>query len=123
MEVTMKEIKAYVKLSELERVVSGLKQAGFCCMSIIDVAGLGNYRDPENWKYSMEFVEKMSKVAKIELVCPDRDAEKAVEAIRINGCTHQAGDGIVFVYPVERAVKIRSGDEGERILQTPSKVE
>ncbi len=91
-------------------------------MSIIDVSGLGSFMDPQNWKYSMEFVEKMSKVAKIELVCSDRDAEKAVETIKINGCSHEAGDGIVFVHPVERAVKIRSGEEGEKILQTPSKV-
>lgn len=114
----MKEVKAYVKLAVLEDVVSGLNLAGFCCMSIIDVSGLGNFMDPEHWKYSLEFVEKMSKVAKIELVCPDKDAAKVVEIIRTRGCTHQAGDGIVFVIPVERAVKIRTGEEGDHVLQT-----
>lgn len=118
----MKEVKAYVKIAALEEVVAGLNQAGFCCMSIIDVSGLGNFMDPEHWKYSVEFVEKMSKVAKIELVCPDNDAEKVVEIIVTRGCTHQPGDGIVFVSSIERAVKIRTGEEGDRVLQTRSRV-
>ena len=116
----MKEIKAYVKLSRLEDVVSGLKDSGFCCMTIIDVSGLGNYRNPEDWKYSIEFVEKTSKLAKIELACPDGQAGKAVDVIKTRGCTHSAGDGIIFVYPLDRAVKIRTGEEGDRVLQTRS---
>jgi nitrogen regulatory protein P-II 1 len=113
----MKEIKAYVKTAALEDVVTALKGAGFSSMTIIDVSGLGNLIDPEQWKYSMEFVEKMSKIAKIELACRDEDAAKGVEIIKTRGCTHQTGDGIIFVLPIERAVKIRTGEEGERILQ------
>lgn len=114
----MKEIKAYVKISVVEDVVAALKEAGFRCMSIIDVSGLGNLRDPEQSKYSMEFVQKMSKLAKIELACKDDVVDKAVDIIKKRGCTHQAGDGIIFVYPVERAVKIKTGEEGENVLQT-----
>jgi nitrogen regulatory protein P-II 1 len=113
----MKEIKAFVKTSALEDVVTGLKDAGFSSMTIIDVSGLGALIDPEKWKYSMEFVEKMSRVAKIELVCRDEDAGKVVDIIKTRGRTHQTGDGIIFVLPIERAVKIRTGEEGEKILQ------
>jgi nitrogen regulatory protein P-II 1 len=114
----MKEIKAYVKISVVEDVIADLKGAGFRSMSIIDVSGLGNLRDPVQSKYSLEFVQKMSQVAKIELACTDKDADKAVDIIQRCGCTHQSGDGIIFVYPLERAVKIRTGEEGEQILQT-----
>jgi len=116
----MKEIKAYVKLSALEKVVAALKDAGFCCMSIIDVSGLGALMDPKEAKYSFEFVQKMSKVAKLELVCRDENADTVVRLIQENGCTHDHGDGIIFVLPVERAVKVRTGDEGGSILQTTS---
>jgi len=116
----MKEIKAYVKITALEKVVASLKDAGFCCMSIIDVSGLGALMDPQEAYYSIEFVEKMSKVAKLELVCKDRDADTVVDLIQKSGCTHDHGDGIIFVLPVERAVKVRTGDEGESILQTTS---
>lgn len=116
----MKEIKAYVKISALERVVAALKDGGFCCMSIIDVSGLGALMDPDEAKYSFEFVQKMSNVAKLELVCKDEDADTVVRLIQKNGCTHDHGDGIIFMLPVERAVKVRTGDEGDSILQTTS---
>jgi len=116
----MKEIKAYIKITSLENVVAGLKNAGLCCMSIIDVSGLGPLMDPSQAKYSFEFVQKMSKVAKLELVCKDDDANRVVSVIQKYGCTNQPGDGIIFVSPVERAVKIRSGQEGDTILQVPS---
>jgi len=119
----VKEIKAYIKITSVEDVAAGLKSAGFCCMSIIDVSGLGNLMDPSQSSYSIEFVQKMSKVAKLELVCKDEDADKVVSIIQKNGCTHQHGDGIIFVLPVERAVKVRTGEEGETILQVPSRSE
>jgi len=56
-------------------------------------------------------------VAQIELVCPAHRADDAVRAIRENACTDQPGDGIIVVVPVERAVKIRTGEEGPAILQ------
>ncbi len=113
----MKEIKAYVKTSVLENVVAGLKESGCSCMTIVDVSGLGNFMDPEQWKYSMEVVEKTSKVAKIELACRDDQADQLVEMIKQRGCTHQPGDGIIFVSELQRAVKIRTGEEGDNILQ------
>ena len=114
----MKEIKAYVKIKAIENVVWELKNAGLNCMTIIDVSGLGDLLiDPEHCKYSWEFVSKMSKVVRIELVCKDEDVENAVNIIRQCGCTYEAGDGIIFVLPVERAVKVRTGEEGDQILQ------
>jgi len=113
----MKEIKAYVKISVLQDVVAELKRAGFCCMTIIDVAGLGELIDKKDWKYSLEFVEKTSKVAKLELVCSENDADKVVNIIKRYGRTNQSGDGIIYVSPVVRVVKIRTGEEGQEILQ------
>ncbi|MFQ6112798.1 MAG: P-II family nitrogen regulator [bacterium] len=114
----MKEIKAYVRIRMVEQVVRTLEEAGFNRMTIIDVSALGKLADSKEAKYSIEFVKKYSKMAKIELVCRDEDADKVVEVIQKNGCTHQPGDGIVFVAPVERAMKIRTADEGEHILQS-----
>lgn len=113
----MNEIKAYIKISVLADVVAELNRAGFCCMTIIDVAGLGELIDPKEYKYSLEFVEKTSKVAKLELVCSEEDATKVIDIIKKHGRTNEAGDGIIYVSPVVRAVKIRTGEEGQTILQ------
>jgi len=114
----MKEVKAYVRVRKAENVVRALEEAGFTRMTIIDVSALGKLADSEETKYSIEFVEKYSKMAKIELVCQDRDVDVVVTVIQQNGCTHQHGDGMIFVAPVERAVRIRTGEEGGEILQS-----
>ncbi|MEX1138687.1 MAG: P-II family nitrogen regulator [Bacteroidota bacterium] len=112
----MKELKAYVRVNVLNDVVHVLERAGFKSMTIIDVSALGNLADPEKSEYSLEFVEKYSKMAKIEMVCRDEDVEKALDIIKKRGCTHQHGDGIVFVSDVVRAVKLRTGEEGDGVL-------
>lgn len=114
----MKEIKAYVRPDRVDNVVRELEQAGFCCMTIVNVSGLGGFADPKKAKYSFEYVEKYSKVIKIELVCGDEHVDAAVDAIIKKGRTQKPGDGIIFVSPVDKAVKIRTGEAGESILQT-----
>jgi nitrogen regulatory protein P-II 1 len=51
------------------------------------------------------------------LVCSEEDADKVVDIIKQHGRTNQSGDGIIYVSPVVRAVKIRTGEEGQEILQ------
>jgi nitrogen regulatory protein P-II 1 len=113
----MKEIKAYIRPERVDNVVRDLEAAGFCCMTIVDVSGLGEYADPEKAKYSFKFVEKYSRNIKIELVCTDEQVEKAVAAIIKGGRTQKSGDGILFVSTIDRAVKIKNGEEGKGILQ------
>ncbi|MFQ5676015.1 MAG: P-II family nitrogen regulator [bacterium] len=113
----MKEVKAYIRIKVVEKVVRALEEAGFRNLTIIDVSALGRLADAKESKYSIEFVERYSKIAKIELVCADKDVAQVMELIQKNGCTHQAGDGIIFVSPVERAMKIRTCEGGEAVLQ------
>ena len=113
----MKEIKAYVRRSHIQDVVAALVHAGFNCMSVLDVPGLGLLSDPDAFKYSTEFVKPYSTVVKIELACKNEDADSAVEIIKATARTQHAGDGIILVAPVDRAVKIRTGEEGKHILQ------
>lgn len=113
----MKEIKAYIRRSHIQDVVDALESAGFNCMSVFDVPGLGLLADPEKFKYSTEFVKPYSTVVKIELACKSEDVDRAVEIIMATARTQHAGDGIILVSPVDRAVKIRTGDEGKHILQ------
>lgn len=113
----MKEIKAYIRPERVDNVVRTLEEDGFCCMTIVNVSGLGRFSDPKEAKYSFEYVEKYSKVVKLELVCDDDRADAAVDAIIKGGRTQKPGDGIIFVSPVERGVRIRTGEEAEGILQ------
>ena len=112
----MKEIKAYVRLACIQKVIWALEESGFDSMTVIDVSALGHLADSSETKLSIEFIERYSKMAKIELVCLDNDVDEIVGIIQQNGCTHQHGDGIIFVSLVERAVKIRTCEEGTAVL-------
>ncbi len=77
----MKEIKAYIRPSMADRVISALELAGVPGMTIIDVSTLGKWADAERSKLSMEFCEKYCTSLKIELVCEDSDVEKFINII------------------------------------------
>lgn len=112
----MKEVKAYVRCQKVEVVIEALEEAGIDGITLIDVMGLGLLADPDTAKYSIKCVERYSDVAKLEVVCRDDDVHRIVEIIRSQAYSGMRGDGIIFVSPVEMAVKIRSGTFGEEGL-------
>ena len=112
----MKELKAYIRISKIEAVIHALKEAGAANMSIIHVQSVGGEIDAKDFKLSLELVSGYSEVVKLELVCSDADAAMYIEAIRKSAYTSRPGDGIIFVTNVEDAVKIRTGECGEKAL-------
>ncbi|MFQ6108843.1 MAG: P-II family nitrogen regulator [Candidatus Aminicenantales bacterium] len=113
----MKEVKAYIRSRKAEGVIRALEEAGISGMTLIDVMALGTTGiDPKDYKYSIEYVKKYSKVAKLEIICPDEDVHKIVEIIRQKAYTGSRGDGMIFVSPVEMGIKIRTGAIGEEGL-------
>ncbi|WP_456429794.1 P-II family nitrogen regulator [Rhodocaloribacter sp.] len=109
----MKEVKAYLRCPKVETVIEALEENGITGITVIDVMGLGQLADPHASKYSIKCVERYSDVAKLEVVCRDEDVHRIVELIRKNAYTGLPGDGIIFVSPVEMAVKIRTGAVNE----------
>lgn len=114
----MKEIKAYIRIRVVHDVVDALERAGFCCVTVIDVSALDLLADPKTSKYSLEYIEKYSTVVKLELACKNEDVETVENIIKRSARTHQPGDGIILVSSIDRAIKIRTGEEGAQILQS-----
>ena len=85
-------------------------------MTIIDVSTLGKWADPERSKLSIEYCEKYCTTIKIELVCNDENVNKFMELIQKNAHTWQKGDGKIFISSVEDAVRIRTGEAGEKAV-------
>lgn len=104
----MKEIKAYVRKQKADTVISKLEEAGVKGMTVIDVAALAGWADKESYSYSIQYVEKYSMVVKLEIVCEDEDADKLTEIISTVGRTGKSGDGMIFISPVEKSVKIKN---------------
>jgi nitrogen regulatory protein PII len=112
----MKELKAYIRPSIADRVISALEIAGVPGMTIIDVSTLGKWADPEKSRLSMEYCEKYCTTVKIELVCDDGDLEKFIEVIEKNAHTGRKGDGKIFVSDTMDAISIRSKKHGVEAL-------
>ncbi len=105
----MKEIKAYVRKVKVEEVVHALKKMGISDLTILDVMEVGERADPGKLKLSVELVERYARVSKLEIVCGDEVVPKTVQTLRKAAYTGARGDGIIYVTPVERAIKIRTG--------------
>ncbi|MCX8007075.1 MAG: P-II family nitrogen regulator [Coriobacteriia bacterium] len=112
----MKKIEAIVKPHKLEAVKEALHEIGVAGMTVYEVKGFGRqkghteiYRGAE---YTVEFVPKV----KIEVVVEDDLAEKAEDAIVKAARSGSIGDGKVFTYDCEAAVRIRTGERGPDAL-------
>jgi len=112
----MKEIKAYIRCQKAEEVLDALDEIGVTDITLIDVMGVGKLADPKTAKYSIKCVEKYSNVAKLEAVSQDSDVQRIVDTIRRVAYTGMKGDGMIFVSPIEMAVKIRTGAQNEKAL-------
>ena len=106
----MKLIIAIIKPFKLEEVRDALTRLGVQGMTVTEVKGYGRqkghteiYRGAE---YAVNFLPKL----KIEVAVSTADAERAVNAIATAGKTGQIGDGKIFVTPIDRAVRIRTGE-------------
>ena len=107
----MKKIEAIIKPFKLDEVKDALNAIGIQGMTVTEVKGFGRqkghvelYRGEE---YDVSFIPKV----KIEVVVADTLAEQVVEAIARTANTGKIGDGKIFVLDVERAVRIRTGEQ------------
>lgn len=114
----MKEIKAYVRAQKVDEVIEALEAAGARDITLIRVDAIGPLADPDAAKHHLVRLhrEKYSAIAKLEIVCTDEEATTVVDVIRQHSRTGASGDGRIFVSPIDRAVNIRTGTEGEQAL-------
>ena len=112
----MKKIEAIIKPFKLEELKEGLASLGVRGMTVSEVKGFGRqkghseiYRGAE---YTVDFVAKV----KVEVVLDDDLVDKVVEVILKVAKTGKIGDGKIFVLPIEKAYRIRTGEQGPEAI-------
>ncbi|MGE3713985.1 MAG: P-II family nitrogen regulator [Alphaproteobacteria bacterium] len=112
----MKKIEALIKPFRLDDVKDALQEIGLKGLTITEARGFGHqkglgqlYRDPE---YVVDFLP----IIKLEVVVEDKMVDKVVEAIIKAARTGKAGDGKIFIYPVEEVIRIRTGEKGSEAV-------
>lgn len=109
----MKYIIAVVKPFKLDEVREALSDLGVSGMTVTEVKGFGRQKGHTELYRGAEYVVDFLPKLKIEAVVADDILEQAIEAIRKAAYTGKIGDGKIFVYEVEQAIRIRTGEMGE----------
>ncbi|MBD2149090.1 P-II family nitrogen regulator [Pseudanabaena sp. FACHB-1277] len=107
----MKKVEAIIRPFKLDEVKIALVNAGVVGMTVSEVRGFGRqkgqterYRGSE---YTVEFLQKL----KIEIVVEDDQVDMVVDKVIAAARTGEIGDGKIFVSPVERIIRIRTGEK------------
>ena len=109
----MKLIVAIIKPFKLDEVREALADGGVNGLTVTEVKGFGRQKGHTELYRGAEYVVDFLPKLKIEAVVADDILEQAIEAIRKAAYTGKIGDGKIFVYEVEQAIRIRTGEMGE----------
>jgi len=109
----MKKIEAIIKPFKLDDVREALSEIGITGMTVTEVKGFGRQKGHTELYRGAEYVVDFLPKVKFEIVVPDEQAERCIETIMEAAQTGKIGDGKIFVTPVEKVVRIRTGEEDE----------
>ena len=113
----MKKIEAFIRHEAFEPIRMELLERGYPSLSIGEFKGSGRQKGITEHYRGSELTVHLRPKLKLEIVVDDKDLGVVKEVILKHARTGQVGDGKMFVLPVEDAVRIRTGESGEEVLQ------
>ncbi len=111
-----KKIEAIIREEKLNDVKEALRAIGIVGMNVQEIRGHGRQGGIElagrTGTYHVDMLPKIQ----VNIVLSDHNVEKTIEVIRQAARTGKTGDGLIFVYPVEDVIRIRTGERGREAL-------
>jgi nitrogen regulatory protein P-II 1 len=111
-----KKIEAIIREEKLDDVKDALRAAGIVGMNVLEIRGHGRQGGIElvgrTGAYQVDMLPKIQ----LNIVLSDHNVERTIEIIRQAAQTGKTGDGLMFIYPVEEVVRIRTGERGREAL-------
>jgi nitrogen regulatory protein P-II 1 len=108
----MFKLEAIIRPNKFEAVKAALIQLGVEGMTVSEVRGHGRQKGHTEVYKGREYDVDLLQKIKVELVLKDESVEPAIEAIQTAAYTGKIGDGKIFLYKIEEAVRIRSQERG-----------
>ena len=119
----LKRIEAIIREDKLNDVKDALTEAGIKGMSVQEIRGRGRQGgitlSGRSGSYQIDLLPK----GQINIVLSEHNLEDTVQAIMRGGRTGDAGDGLIFIYPVEEVVRIRTGERGHDAVMYPGDID
>ena len=108
----MKLVMAVIKPFKLEEVKESLDAVGVRGITVSEVKGFGRQKGHTELYRGAEYVVDFLPKIKVEIILPDENVDKVVEAIANAAKTGRIGDGKIFILPLEEVIRIRTGEKG-----------
>ena len=112
----MKKIEAIIKPHKLDDVKTALTQVGVQGLTVSEVRGFGRQKGHKEQYRGAEYTVDLVPKVKVEVVVADSSLQAAVDAISKAAKTGEIGDGKIFVYALESALRIRTGEKGDSAI-------
>ena len=112
----MKMVSAVIKPFKLDDVREALSDIGVQGITVTEVKGFGRQKGHTELYRGAEYVVDFLPKVKIEVAVPDDLLDRAIEAISNAAKTGKIGDGKIFVYALEQAIRIRTGETDAQAL-------
>ena len=109
----MKKIEAVIRVEKLDEVRESLEKMGYPGIMVTRIEGHGRQKGLVEQFRGREFKLDLLPKIKIEIVAHDKDVDKIIDGIAKSAVTGEIGDGKIFVYPVENAMRIRTKEKGD----------
>jgi nitrogen regulatory protein P-II 1 len=118
-----KKIEAFIREERLEDVKKALKQIGIVGMHVFEVHGHGRQGGisltGRSGAYKVDMLPRMQ----VNIILSDHDADKTINTICQAAGAGDIGDGLIFIYPVEEVVRIRTNERGRQALIFPNDID
>ncbi|DAB31397.1 MAG TPA: transcriptional regulator [Sulfurospirillum sp. UBA11407] len=112
----MKKIEAIIKPFKLEDVKDALSSLELTGMTVSEVRGYGRQQGHSELYRGAEYVVDFLPKIKIELVVKDEIVDEVIKVVSENAKTGKIGDGKIFVYDIEKSIRIRTGETDNEAL-------
>lgn len=112
----MKLVSAIIKPFKLDDVREALSEVGVSGITVTEVKGFGRQKGHTELYRGAEYVVDFLPKVKIEVAVPADQLDQVIESITKSANTGKIGDGKIFVYNLEQAVRIRTGESGPEAL-------
>ena len=111
-----KKIEAIIREEKLDDVKKALQEIGIVGMNVIEIRGHGRQGGLSLVGRSGTYKVDMLPKIQLNIVLSDHNLEKTIEVIRESAVTGEQGDGVIFIYPVDEVLRVRTGERGKEAL-------
>ena len=112
----MKNIEAIIKPFKLDEVKEALNSLGIKGMTVTEVKGYGRQKGHTEIYRGAEYVVDFIPKVKMDVIVQDEQVDQVIDTILQVARTGKIGDGKIFVLPVERVIRVRTGETGPEAI-------